>query len=47
MYSGSEDGTVRLWDLRAPGCQRDYKSKHPVNTVALHANQGELISGGF
>jgi WD40 repeat protein len=45
MYSGSEDGTVRIWDLRAPGCQREYQSRAAVNTVALHPNQGELISG--
>eukprot|EP00300_Choanocystis_sp_HF-7_P000617 c10515_g1_i1.p1 GENE.c10515_g1_i1~~c10515_g1_i1.p1 ORF type:complete len:341 (+),score=50.23 c10515_g1_i1:35-1024(+) len=45
MYTGSEDGTVKVWDTRAPGCQRDYESKAGVNAVALHPNQGELISG--
>eukprot|EP00744_Colponema_vietnamica_P007153 GILI01010327.1.p1 GENE.GILI01010327.1~~GILI01010327.1.p1 ORF type:complete len:307 (-),score=43.26 GILI01010327.1:56-976(-) len=45
MYSGSEDGTVKIWDLRAPGCQRNYESRAAVTTVALHPNQGELISG--
>ena len=47
IFTGSEDGTVKIWDLRAPGCQRSYeaKSRAYVNSVALHPNQGELISG--
>nr|GMD00172.1 protein LST8 homolog [Ipomoea batatas] len=45
MYSGSEDGTVKIWDLRAPGFQREYESRAAVNTVVLHPNQTELISG--
>ena len=45
MYSGSEDGTVKLWDMRAPGFQREYASRGAVNTVVLHPNQGELVSG--
>jgi target of rapamycin complex subunit LST8 len=46
MYTGSEDGTVRIWDLRAPGGpQRQYESRAAVNSVVLHPSQGELISG--
>jgi len=33
-----------VWDLRAPGCQRDYECAAPVNSVVLHPNQAELIS---
>ena len=36
---------MRLWDLRAPGCQREYESRAAVNSVALHPNQTELLSG--
>jgi len=44
MYTASEDGTLKLWDLRAAGCQREYESGSPINSVALHPNQSELIS---
>eukprot|EP00003_Mantamonas_plastica_P030794 TRINITY_DN775_c0_g2_i1.p1 TRINITY_DN775_c0_g2~~TRINITY_DN775_c0_g2_i1.p1 ORF type:complete len:282 (-),score=39.73 TRINITY_DN775_c0_g2_i1:107-952(-) len=45
LYTGSEDGTIKVWDLRSPGCQRDLHCDGPVNSVVLHPNQGELISG--
>lgn len=31
--------------IRAPGCQRNFECAGPVNTVVLHPNQSELISG--
>ena len=45
LYTGSEDGTIKIWDVRAPGCQREYESGSPINSVALHPSQNELISG--
>lgn len=45
MYSGSEDSTIKIWDIRTPGCKREMICRSPVNTVVLHPNQGELISG--
>jgi G protein beta subunit-like protein len=45
MYTSSEDHTIKIWDLRAPGCQRNYECNCPINTVTLHPNQVELISG--
>lgn len=64
IFSGSEDGTVKVWDLRTARHQRSYtcaadarqkppypgyyrkpSSTSPVNSVVVHPNMGELISG--
>lgn len=45
LYSGSEDGTVKIWDLRSPTFSRSFDAKGGVNSVALHPNQAEIISG--
>ncbi|CEQ38614.1 SPOSA6832_00060 [Sporobolomyces salmonicolor] len=44
LVSGSEDGTVKIWDVRTATPQRNYAHLAPVNDLALHSNQGELIS---
>ena len=45
MFSGSEDGSVCIWDPRASGPQREYDARAGVHSVALHPNQAELVSG--
>jgi len=45
MYTASEDNTIKIWDLRAPGCQRNYDCTGSVNTAVLHPNQAEILSG--
>jgi G protein beta subunit-like protein len=44
VVTGSEDGTIRIWDLRSSHLYRNYDNGPPVNDVAIHPNQGELIS---
>ena len=45
MFTGSEDGTVKVWDIRAKKFQRDFKHPGPVNCAVVHPNQGEIIAG--
>ncbi|KAL1413011.1 TOR complex subunit lst8 [Vanrija albida] len=45
IVTGSEDGTVKVWDTRTGQVQRTYKHEGTmVNDVVIHPNQGELIS---
>jgi len=45
MYTASEDGLVKIWDMRAKGAQKEYNAHSAVNTVTLHPNQREIIIG--
>lgn len=45
MYTSSEDQTVKLWDLSASGCARDFKHSSSVTCATLHPNQAEIIVG--
>lgn len=44
LVSSGEDGTIKVWDIRTPNVQRNYKTNCPINEVVIHPNQGELIS---
>jgi len=47
MYTGGEDCSARIWDLRSKTlvCQRIFQVGVPVNCVCLHPNQCELVVG--
>ena len=45
LYSCSEDGTIKVWDLRNPNYSRSFNVGAPVNSVCLRADRDEFISG--
>ncbi|KAK2714744.1 target of rapamycin complex subunit lst8-like isoform X2 [Artemia franciscana] len=47
MYTGGEDCTARIWDLRAASlhCQSIFQTSAPVTCAFLHPNETELIVG--
>lgn len=45
LYTASEDGLVKIWDMRARAAQQEYNAHTAVNTVCLHPNQKEIIIG--
>lgn len=47
MFTGGEDKTVRIWDMRSRNlqCQHMFQVGAPVTSVVLHPNQTQLIIG--
>lgn len=45
LFTASEDKTIKIWDTRAPGVQRNYDCDSPINCATLHPNQAEIVTG--
>jgi len=47
VYTGGEDGTVKVWDCRKRNlqCSKAFTASGPVNTAKLHPNQQEIVIG--
>lgn len=47
MFTGGEDKSVRIWDMRLRNlqCQHMFQVSAPVTSVVLHPNQTQLIVG--
>jgi len=44
LFSGSEDGTIKIWDVRTPSQpQISFERGSPVNQIALHPNHTEVV----
>jgi G protein beta subunit-like protein len=43
LYSGGDEGSVRLWDMRAPGTAKEYEANDPVAAMCIHPNQKDLV----
>lgn len=44
LYSCSEDGTIKIWDLRAPEAQRTYDCQCAIHSSVLHPDQATILS---
>lgn len=44
LFSTSDDGSLKIWDLRAAKCQRDIDNKSAINAALLHPNQTEILT---
>lgn len=45
LYSGSEDGTIKVWDLRSPSYSRSFDVGAGVNSVTLRTDRDQFVSG--
>jgi len=45
LYTCSDDGALRIWDLRAARCQRDIASKAGITGACWQAGQTEIVTG--
>lgn len=47
ICSGSDDGTIKLWDARKMGCQQTFQSTYQVTAVSFNDTAEQVISGGI
>lgn len=45
ICSCSEDGNIKVWDIRTPTCSLSIDTRCALNTGSLHSNEIEIITG--
>lgn len=45
VYSCSEDGTMKVWDMRTGSAHVSIDTRSSLNTISLHPRETELITG--
>lgn len=45
IYSCSEDGNIKIWDIRTPTCSLSIDTRYSLNTIALNTNEVDIITG--
>ncbi len=44
LFTSSDDGSLKIWDLRAAKCQRDIDNKASINGALMHPNQVDILA---
>lgn len=44
LFTASDDGSLKIWDLRAARCQRDIDNKAGINGAVMHPDQTEILT---
>ena len=47
VVSGSDDGTTRVWDLRAKTCVKEFENKFQITSVAFSDDGESVFAGGL
>jgi len=47
VATGSDDGTVKLWDMRVKSAQKTFNNRYAVTAVCFSAQNDQIFAGGI